>query len=61
MPNMNYCRFENTYGDLQDCYDALCNEGGIEGLEEEASQYEKPYIKKLIQLCKDIVEDFGEL
>jgi hypothetical protein len=23
MPNMSYCRFENTYFDLDDCYTAL--------------------------------------
>jgi hypothetical protein len=56
---MSYCRFENTFEDLEDCYDALINEGGIEGLEEESSEYEKPYIKRLIELCKDISEEFG--
>lgn len=59
MSNMSYCRFENTFEDLEDCYDALINEGGIEGLEEESSEYEKPYIKRLIELCKDISEEFG--
>ena len=23
MSNMSYCRFENTYGDLMDCFNAL--------------------------------------
>lgn len=23
MSNMSYCRFQNTLGDLQDCYEAL--------------------------------------
>jgi hypothetical protein len=23
MPNMSYCRFENTYNDLRDCMSAL--------------------------------------
>ncbi len=23
MGNMSYCRFENTLGDLQDCYDNI--------------------------------------
>ena len=57
---MSYCRFENTYSDLNDCYEALANEGGVEGLEEESNDYEKPYIKKLIKLCQNIVDDFGD-
>ena len=60
MSNMSYCRFENTFGDLEECYHALLNEGGVEGIEEESNEYEKPYIKKLIDLCKDIVEEFGD-
>ena len=60
MPNMSYCRFENTYNDLVDCKDSLY-ENGIEYLEENASEYEKKYIKKLIQLCKEISDDYGEL
>ena len=55
---MTHCRFENTYQDLKECYEALIKEGGIKGIEEEASQYEKPYIKKLVELCKDIAEEF---
>ncbi len=58
MPNMSYCRFENTYQDLKDCQEALQNEGGVKGVEEDSNQYEKPYIKKLIELCRDIVDEF---
>ena len=60
MANMSYCRFENTYVDLQDCYDALTEAGGIKEVEENANQYEKKYIRKLVELCKDIVADFGD-
>ncbi len=60
MSNMSYCRFENTFGDLEDCYHALHEEGGVEGVEQDANEYEKPYIKRLIELCKDIVEEFGD-
>ena len=56
---MSYCRFENTYQDLEDCQDAL-QMRGVKGIEEEASQYEKPYIRRLIELCKDIVEEFED-
>jgi hypothetical protein len=60
MSNMGYCRFENTYNDLQDCLDALCDEGGIEGVEEGANKYEKPYVRKLVELCQEIAESFGD-
>lgn len=57
---MSYCRFENTYRDLQDCYDALAEAGSIEEVEKNANQYEKKYIRKLVELCEDIVDDFGD-
>lgn len=57
---MSYCRFENTYNDLQDCYDALTEAGSIKEVEEKANKYEKGYIRKLVELCKYIVEDFGD-
>ena len=60
MANMSYCRFENTYGDLQECYDALTEAGSIKEVEENANKYEKKYIRKLVELCKDIVADFGD-
>jgi len=60
MANMSYCRFESTYSDLDNCYEALTEEGGVEGAELEASKYEKPYIRKLIKLCQNIVDDFGD-
>ena len=59
MSNMSYCRFENTYKDLQDCYGAL-SEDGIDGLEEDANQYEKPYIRKLVKLCVEIAEEYQD-
>jgi len=59
MANMSYCRFENTYGDLLECLEAL-NDKGIEALEEDASEYEKPHIRKLIELCNEVAEDFGD-
>jgi len=49
--NMSYCRFENTYRDLQDCYQNMDNN---------LSETEKEYRKKIIDLCKDIVDDFGD-
>lgn len=57
---MSYCRFENTYKDLQDCYDALTKYGSIKEAEENANQYDKKYISILVELCKEIVNDFGD-
>ncbi len=56
---MSYCRFENTYGDLKDCLEAL-SESDVKTLEKEVNEYEKPYIRKLIKLCGQIAADYGE-
>jgi hypothetical protein len=53
MPNMSYCRFQNTYSDLKDCFDAL-HEKSLN----ELSETEKKYAIKLIELCRDITDDF---
>lgn len=52
MPNMSYCRFENTYRDLLDCQ---------ENMADELSDSEKKYREKLVTLCREIVIDFGHL
>ena len=59
MGNMSYCRFENTYRDLADCYDALTEEG-LEEYYDNASPTEKRNIGYLILMCKNIVDDFYE-
>ena len=61
MANMGYCRFENTYQDLEACYEALQEAGGVKMLQAEVNRYEKPFIKDIIQLCRDIVEEFADL
>ena len=50
---MSYCRFQNTYSDLKDCFDAL-HEKSLN----ELSETEKKYAIKLIELCRDITDDF---
>jgi hypothetical protein len=52
MPNMSYCKFENTYGDLADCYDDIWNK--------DLSDTEKKYRKLLIQMCREISDEFPE-
>jgi len=48
---MSYCRFQNTYLDLQDCYHAL-DEKSIS----ELSETEQKYAEKLVELCKKIYD-----
>lgn len=55
MGNMSYCRFENTYQDLQDCYEALADKQI-----DELSEREQKYAKRLIKLCSEIAFDFGD-
>lgn len=57
MPNMSYCRFENTLGDLRDCADALAEarENGEEM--ESLSQYEDGPRDALLRLCAEILID----
>lgn len=43
MGNMGYCRFQNTSGDLQDCWDDVLSDS-----EQEAK-------KEIIELCRDII------
>lgn len=52
MANMSYCRFENTYNDLKDCYN------NIE--DRDLSESEEMYKDKLVDLCKRIAEEFTE-
>lgn len=57
--NMDYCKFENTFFALKECEDHLDSEA-VEDIIAEANDYEKPYVSKLIKLCKKIAEDYSE-
>ena len=50
MSNMSYCKFENTYRDLEDCNQS------IEDLE--LSTSETRYRKLLVDLCREIVQNY---
>lgn len=55
MPNMSYCRFENTLNDLEDCFEVMCDPSfSYDNL----SGSEKEGYDKLLKLCKDISIDF---
>ncbi len=51
MSNMSYCRFENTYDDLRDCFNHM---------NDELSKDEEIYKQKIIKLCHAIVENNPE-
>ena len=53
MVNMSYCRFENTVGDLEDCYDHM-DDGDLSKFEEQARE-------RLIKICVDIARDYGDM
>lgn len=57
MANMSYCRFENTYGDLADCVNALDDvQYG-----EEISRREWNYAKMMYEFCQRYIDTFDEL
>ena len=45
MPNMSYCRFENTYNDLIDCLDNISDEA--------SNERDERYRIKMIRLLSD--------
>jgi hypothetical protein len=51
MSNMSYCRMENTYNDLVDCFD---------NWEETESKSELKYRAKLLGLCREIVDSYED-
>lgn len=54
MSNMNYCRFQNTYQDLYDCYE---NDPKNIWFDEEFSENEAKARDKMIKLMKVYLED----
>ena len=51
MPNMSYCRMQNTYNDLRDCYD---------NWEDAESESELKYRERILKLARDIVNNWGD-
>jgi hypothetical protein len=51
MANMSYCRFENTYRALKDCWN------NFEDSQDKLSESEKKYRALLTKLCKEIAEE----
>ena len=53
MANMSYCRFENTYHDLIDCFDNIWTEA--------ENERDERYRKYMIQFLKDRIDEIEEL
>ncbi len=53
MANMSYCRFENTYHDLIDCFDNIWNEA--------ENERDERYRIRMIQLLKENIDLIEEL
>ena len=51
MPNMSYCRYENTSLDMQDVVDGLYDSD----VDEDLSDYEQRGLRNILELAKEIV------
>ena len=51
MPNMSYCRYENTSLDMQDVVDGLYDSD----VDEDLSNYEQRGLRTILELAKEIV------
>ena len=55
MANMSYCRFENTYHDLTDCFDNIWNEA-----ENERDERHRKYMIRFLKERLDEIEELNE-
>ncbi len=56
MPNMSYCRFENTTRDMADCLHAI-----EYGETKDLSTYEQDALEDFLNLAKEIVSNENEI
>ena len=54
---MSYCRYENTYRDLLNCYE-IAEGMGIDSLRKTLSESEFDYMLSMIDLCKQIAQNY---
>lgn len=55
MPNMSYCRCQNTVSDLQDVLDGFYN------CDISNSKYELNAAYEIVQLCVEIADTYGDM
>jgi hypothetical protein len=56
MPNMSYCRFQNTCSDLKDCKETMEGYDDHYQCRDDLSSDEYDAMERLIDLCRDIVD-----
>ena len=56
MANMSYCKYENTYHDLKDALNTICDEA-----ENERDERYRIRLIRLLEEAKDIIEEQYEL
>lgn len=64
MANMSYCMFENTYNDLDQCYEAMAeavNEGSLREFLANMSTEERWAFKRMRSLVNDMVEAYDHV
>jgi len=66
MPNMSYCRFENTAGDMNDCLIDLVDavDAGLsmaQFMDRLSSVYERRSVQRMIDLLGQLSEAFEQL
>ena len=60
MANMSYCMFENTYGDLKDCLEAVYEADSLKELTSEMSEEELGAFKAMKRLCQKFIDAVNE-
>ena len=64
MANMSYCMFENTYSDLDQCYEALADaldEGSLREFLDNMTTEERWAFKRMRSLVNDMVEAYDHV
>jgi rhamnose utilization protein RhaD (predicted bifunctional aldolase and dehydrogenase) len=60
MANMSYCMFENTYGDLRDCLEAVYEADSLKELTSQMSEEELTAFKAMKRLCQKFIDAVNE-
>lgn len=59
MRSMSYCRFENTYGELEECLLAMNNAESLKQMK--LNEYELSAFKAMRALAQEYLEEFDRL
>lgn len=57
--NMSYCRFQNTLEALLECCEALSESASNDAFDELSAE-ERRAATRLVKLCRDFADDYGE-